>query len=628
MLYPILNSFNTKTQIQSTFSGLDCRESCARPFFADMQNLTGKKYPLLCVRDKRAELVSISADSKERQNVFFTENGKITAVSEVNDGFVCCDEAGVFVQGKKIEDCSLESIDTPRTVVGFGKNFYIAPDGKYVCEKDGVFSVTSPEGVFGEGASFFTAALCNEKGTLISPNYYCEEEPSSPTEAQSWINKAESPLCMYRYDAQNKKWIFECDIFVQIFADAITLDFQKNDRAIISGFEDEALNGEKTVLAVKSNAILINAVPEDIFLKQTSGVSIKKIYPKLDFAVESANRIWGCRYGEGANGEFVNEIYASALGDPLRWYDFDGISTDSYCVSLGAPGEFTGAAVLSGEVYFFKENCIFRISGTDPSNFTLNTITAPGVEKGSHKSIVNLNEKLIYKSQSGIMIFDGSFPYSVSENLSDTHYKNAIAGGFDSKYVVAMQTDAGEQNLFVFDMNKGMWFKEYSLFVEYIINRKNCLYLICESDTQNTNSSGYYVYLFNSSGIEKACPLFIGEKDESKSFLFIPEDDDIEWFAQTGFSNKENGSVFVRSLVFRLYLESGAYFKAEIKCHDDCEWKELCCIQSNKTQSYCLPVNTPKCDFYSLRFSGKGSCVLYSLSEKCEMASEVNVIGR
>ena len=31
-----------------------------------------------------------------------------------------------------------------------------------------------------------------------------------------------------------------------------------------------------------------------------------------------------------------------------------GLSTDSYAVSLGCPGEFTGAAVIGGDLIFFK----------------------------------------------------------------------------------------------------------------------------------------------------------------------------------------------------------------------------------------------------------------------------------
>ena len=74
----------------------------------------------------------------------------------------------------------------------------------------------------------------------------------------------------------------------------------------------------------------------------------------MDFVIESGNRLWGCRYGKALNGETVNEIYASKLGDFRNWYCFAGISTDSYTASVGTDGAFTGAVTYMGRPIFFK----------------------------------------------------------------------------------------------------------------------------------------------------------------------------------------------------------------------------------------------------------------------------------
>ena len=116
-------------------------------------------------------------------------------------------------------------------------------------------------------------------------------------------------------------------------------------------------------------------------LKEQS-VSIDRTVPDLDFICESNNRLWGCKYGI-ENGQVVNEIRASKLGDFRNWSCFMGISTDSYAASIGTDGAFTGAISQRGYPVFFKENAIHRVSGSSPSSFSIQTTNARGVQTGS-----------------------------------------------------------------------------------------------------------------------------------------------------------------------------------------------------------------------------------------------------
>ena len=75
-----------------------------------------------------------------------------------------------------------------------------------------------------------------------------------------------------------------------------------------------------------------------------------------------------------------------------------GISTDSYAMTVCSGGDFTGACSHLGYVLFFKEDVIHRIYGTKPANYQLTNVESRGVEKGSEKSLVIVNETLYYKS--------------------------------------------------------------------------------------------------------------------------------------------------------------------------------------------------------------------------------------
>lgn len=86
---------------------------------------------------------------------------------------------------------------------------------------------------------------------------------------------------------------------------------------------------------------------------QTNAVTLERKAPKLDYVVECNNRLWGCSSEE-------NEIYACKLGDATNWNCFAGLATDSYTVSVGSDGPFTGAAVQLGYVLFLRRTACTR----------------------------------------------------------------------------------------------------------------------------------------------------------------------------------------------------------------------------------------------------------------------------
>ena len=130
-------------------------------------------------------------------------------------------------------------------------------------------------------------------------------------------------------------------------------------------------------------------------------VRLGRYVPEMDYVIQCGNRLWGCRYGPDRKGQTVNEIYASALGDFRNWQRFQGLSTDSYAVSLGADGPFTGAAEHLGYPVFFREGYIHKIYGSYPAAFRLQSTPCPGVQRGSAASLALVGQLLYYKSPAG-----------------------------------------------------------------------------------------------------------------------------------------------------------------------------------------------------------------------------------
>ncbi len=154
-------------------------------------------------------------------------------------------------------------------------------------------------------------------------------------------------------------------------------------------------------------------------------VTAQRRVPDLDWLTEHNNRVWGCSSTE-------NVIYACKLGDATNWFSYRGTAADSYAVTVGSDGAFTGAATCMGYVLFFKENGLHKLYGTKPSDYQMSSIQCSGVAKGAHQSLCVINETLYYLSMDGVMAWDGSLPTKVSASLDETamsRVTRAAAGG-------------------------------------------------------------------------------------------------------------------------------------------------------------------------------------------------------
>lgn len=275
--------------------------------------------------------------------------------------------------------------------------------------------------------------------------------------------------------------------------------FKEDDAIKISGIGEEA-DGSYIIEKVTPRGLILNGVVKDIYEKdlttitnednQGDSVTIERPLPKMDFVIESGNRLWGCYYGLNDEGKVINEIYASAQGDPTNWYRYKGISTDSWTATVGADGPFTGAIQYDGYPLFFKENKIIRVFGTAPSSFEIAEYNYRGVQSGSHKSLAICDEVLYYLSNDGVMAYNGSIPQRVSDSLGSEHYSRGVGGSIGSKYYLSCRDSSDNAHLFVFDARYGIWHREDDLSVDQFLRHKTELYMLTDGKIITASGEG------------------------------------------------------------------------------------------------------------------------------------------
>lgn len=333
-------------------------------------------------------------------------------------------------------------------------------------------------------------------------------------------------------------------------------------------------------------------------------ITLRRKIPDIRFACECQNRIWAC----SENG---NEIYASALGNPYNFYDFSGLTTDSYAVNVGSNGEFTACVSFLGRPMLFKEDSLHIISGSYPSNggeldglsfAVLTTTSFKGVEKGSEKSLAVIDNILYYKSPCGIVAFDGTNTAIISADLGDTKYKNAVGGARGNKYYVSMQDEAGSWHLFVYDTRLGVWSREDETRALKFINVKSELLYIDAADFSIRSVSD--INALNLSDYER--------------------EGDFDWECETeniGFSYPD--SKYISRIHLRLGFDKNAKASVFIQYDSDGVWHRKGEISESGIRNHLLPIIPVRCDHMKIKLKGSGEVKIISISKLLEEGGDV-----
>lgn len=595
MQLPTLAELPAVRSVTEIFGGYNHNLRIGEGEFYDMKNLTSDYYPLLSPRDKRGTYISgINPQGLEAKDA------------------LCYIDGEYFVIGNERVDMrlSVNDEDCPKTLVSMGAYIIILPDKKYINTAD-LTEYGKIEADYTTNGTV-TFELCRADGGEVNVTYTQTTEPESPSNAEYWLDTSSAPNTLKQYSETSGIWAVVPTVYIKISSAGIGAAFKQYDGVTITGLKDAELTDhesgdtfeDKDINAIDGNFVLWDRGDDYIVIIGMLGsvrtidnaVTVKREMPKLDFVIESENRLWGCRYGMSAAGKFVNEIYASKLGDFKNWNCFMGMSTDSYAVSLGTDGQFTGAFTYLGNPVFFKESCIHKIFGSFPANYQVQTTACRGVQKGSHRSLAMVNETLFYKSRLGVCAYDGSLPVEISAALGEEFYSEAVGGAHGNKYYISMKDSRGRYSLFVFDAAKKMWHREDETQAEAFCSCINEMYYI--------DGREHSIKTVRGSGTQETEP--------------------VEWSAETGVIGADNpDKKYISKISVRLSLEFGTVVRIYIQYNSGGDWESVCVLTGSVLRSFSIPIRPKRCDHLRIRITGRGGAKIYSITKNLEQGSDM-----
>lgn len=563
---------NTGTNmLTDTFLGYNHNLRIADGEFYYTENLTADLYPVLSVRAKRGRLAAA-----------YNADGGIFAAERL----CWINGRTLYYNGSAIKtDLSSSLVGVRRQFAAMGAYIVIFPDKIYFN------SAVSPIEVKPLGASYTTVGstsftMCDFEGTAINARPQ-SSAPEDPANGDYWIDTSVTPHVLRVYSEQQDVWASVPTTYVKITSTGIGALFEKGDTVSFSGSTDPALNMDYLIFQKGDNYIVVTNLI-DAARSQDEPVTVERRVPDMDYIIENNNRLWGCSSAH-------HEIYSCKLGDPTNWYTYAGISSDSYAATVGTPGEFTGAATLGGYVLFFKADCLHKVYGTEPSNFRVIKVTCRGVQGGSDRSLAVVNEVLYYLSRDGVCAYDGSLPVNVSYQFGLLKYKNAAAGGINSKYYISMQDTDDVWHMFVYDTDKKMWMHED--------NAKAVMFTYLDGD------------LYYSDGVAT---------HSIKASNGTPETE-LSWLAETGDIGLEiTEQKYISRIVIRAMIPLGSTLCVSTS-YDDGDFNPEQRIEGiGDLTSHEIVIIPQRCDHMRLRFNGKGDVKIYSVKKMIKRGSETN----
>ena len=583
MRYPKLTELPTTREMVDVFRGYNHNLRISNGEFFNMKNMTSDYYPVLSPRGKRG----VYAKPASPQGLIAKEA-------------LCYVDGADFVMGSSriSMNLSTEAKDNPKQLVSMGAYVIIMPDKKYI-------NTAKPEDRGDIETSFKTTdevtfTLSRQDGSAYEIEYTQNEAPENPTSTTLWVDTSTTPNSLKQWSDSSGMWVSIATTYIKIQHTGIGKNFEVYDGITISGLKDhESLSGLEGAAIVqdKGDDYIVIIGMLDKVVSIVTPVTLKRTMPIMDFVIEANNRLWGCRYGLDDNGEFVNRLYASKLGDFKNWNCYMGLSTDSYYANVGTDGYFTGAVTHLGAALFFKENVLHKVYGSFPAEFTVQDTACRGVQAGCHGSMAIVNEVLYYKARNAVCAYDGSLPVEVSYVLGNERYYDAVGGSHGNKYYICMCDAFNNWNLFVYDTSKGLWHREDDLQATHFTTFKGELYCV---DAVNLN----IITLLGS-----------GEAYE----------DEVEWMVETGEMGISSPDMkYVSRIVFRMKLDIGTEVNMYAQYDLSDEWEPVAHFRGTDLRSFSVPIRPRRCDFMRLKIEAKGMGKIYAMTKTIEQGSDVS----
>ena len=617
---------NTRDLLRA-FGGLNETYGCTEAEYSGGMNFSARDFPALSTRLPRRRLQELAG-----LNGMYHLNGLLTVCGR--DLVYTPDEAPA--QPVTVKNAVA---DSRKTMVGIGTKILIFPDKVAFDTADGS---AAPLGAAWEAGSLSVSfAPCDASGNTYEVKDKGTKEPEHPQDGQLFLklNEPDKPYSAENtlevYSEASGNWTVIPLDYCLVTAEGIGAEFRVWDTVTLTGTGAEqagqwaGLDGDRIVYGVTETTLRLRADPggehfygrlvhngssavwvsmdgtqrEEYF--PAEGVKAERRVPDLEYLTECDNRVWGCSSRE-------NVIYACKLGDPTNWFSYRGIAADSYAVTVGSDGAFTGAATCMGYALFFKENTLHKLYGSKPSDFQLSSLRCRGVAKGAARSLCVINETLYYLSPDGVMAWDGSIPTKVSTALDPARLRNvksALGGALDGRYYLHLVRGSGEAQtvrLLVYDTERGLWQEED----------------VCSYEM---TGSGGQLYLWDGKAVWAAD----AEREENwqradgleEGVRFELVSGDI------GLDRPEEQ--YLSRLTFRLEAEAKSRFELAVS-YDGGAWETLAQRMADGRRCFDIPFMPRRCGSLRLRLKGRGQITLRSLTRTSAaarggiLAQEVN----
>ena len=618
-----LNILNSSRQMLRAFGGVNETYGCSEAELGSSLNFSSRGYPALETRMLRKKVREV-----QDVNGMYHLNGLLVCRGTMLEYTPDEDEAR---EGAVVLENALT--DDHKALAGMGTKVLIWPDKKAFDTETGELTNLAAQWSIGEER--VTVTPCDTEGKTYTPDSIGETEPEEPEDGQLFLKgDPEHPYStgslLLRYSAKNKKWT---EILLQtlcIHCPGVGEELREGDTVTLGGMPQAVcdalaagLNGEISISTLEGDSIITaleiqeesdryygswTVTSSGITWQSIDGkvteneaaaapVKLERRVPDLDFVTEQGNRVWGCSRKE-------NSIYACALGDPTNWYSYRGIASDSYAVSVGSDGAFTGAASCLSYVLFFKENCIHKLYGSKPSDYQMSSVRCRGVAANAAGSLCVIAETLYYLSPDGVMAWSGSLPTKVSGALDTgklTAVDWAMGGQLNARYYLYLhRKTATGGRLLVYDTEKGLWQEESPAGTEMV-------------------STGQQLYLWDGSALWAADPdrETDGEDEENLKFEAVTGD--------IGLSVPDD------KYISRVTLRMDALAHTVITVaasYDGGDWETVgSCAVTKDHQRVNLPFVLRRHDLMRLKFSGTGQMALRSMAFTMADAGGARVSG-
>ncbi len=596
MRFPRLQETSRYREMTTVFGGYNHQISCSEGQFFDMKNMTSKYFPVLSPRGNRGIVKTFTNPQGilDKEDLWWVDNKVLYRNGEevTLDGITLTDES-------------------PKTLAKMGAYIIIMPDRVWCKANDDDLNLECGYMENKTEAKGVTINICEASGKTITwhnAEYYNTIEPKDGDYMMSVNSNGKPSLKVY--SATTSIWMTVASTYVQITASGIGKGFEKEDGVKITtndvseSLDNIFINKEEDGKHYSTNTYIVDKTDNAITIPgiykgsvtsfPNMTVTVERKVPDMAFITECNNRLWGC----STDG---HEIYCCKLGDVKNWNCFRGTSTDSWAATVGSDGKWTGAITYLGYPMFFKEDSLIKIAVSSTGGHQTKETICRGVQNGSGRSLTVLNEILYYKSASGICGYNGSLPYSISDELGDVAYHDAVAGAIGDKYYISMRDNKGAYSLFVYDTKAGIWCKEDNTKVMAFCKHRDELYYVDSKDNTMKSVGGTLLY-------------DVPEKATEGKF---------DWFVESGtigYSSPDNK--YVGRINLRITLDVGTDVGFFLQ-YDSCgEWEHKFSMSGTGTRTFSIPIIPKRCDHFKYKISGRGHCKIHSITKTVEEGSD------